>query len=185
MKSLRYLLLLLVTVGTAAACQPVVSTDVTPLPAERLLGTIVQVGDGDSLILRSSEGRRHRIRLAEIDAPELDQPWGIEARDTLRQWALQQPAVAHIWERDQYQRLVATVLVDGIDLNARLLQEGHAWLYRRHQRRPELSLLEAAARDQSLGLWQLPAAQRRPPWAWRHQQRQSSPGPTPATTTAN
>lgn len=180
---MRYpaLLLLLLLTGLSAACQPAADGRPADLPAERLAGVVVHVGDGDSLVLRTHDGRRHRVRLAEIDAPEIGQPWGDEARAALRRWALHQDAVAYVWTRDRYQRLVATVLVDETDLNARLLQEGHAWLYRRHQRRAALSTLAAQAEQQRLGLWQLPAAERQPPWDWRRDQRHSSP----AAATAN
>ena len=47
--------------------------------AERQLpGRVVRVVDGDSLVL-DVRGSHHRVDLAGIDAPELNQPWGTTA----------------------------------------------------------------------------------------------------------
>ena len=56
-------------------------------------------------------GKRYRLHLASIDAPEKDQPYGKEAALLLKQLALGKYAEAHIKESDKYHRLVAHILV--------------------------------------------------------------------------
>ena len=56
-----------------------------PAAADKLLpGRVLHVLDGDSLIL-DVRGGQYRVELADIDAPELNQPWGRAARDWLGQ----------------------------------------------------------------------------------------------------
>lgn len=56
---------------------------VAPVPADwQLPGRVLRVIDGDSLILEV-RGSRYQVELAGIDAPELNQPWGGSAADSL------------------------------------------------------------------------------------------------------
>ena len=43
-------------------------------PANALEGKVVGVQDGDTLTILDSTKRQHRIRLAEIDAPDMQVP---------------------------------------------------------------------------------------------------------------
>ena len=49
---------------------------------EVLLGTVIAVHDGDTITLKNESGQK-KIRLAGIDAPELNQPYGVESRGAL------------------------------------------------------------------------------------------------------
>ena len=44
---------------------------------------VLRVEDGDSITVKVDQ-TKYRIRLAEIDAPELDQAWGAESKAALR-----------------------------------------------------------------------------------------------------
>lgn len=75
-------------------------------------GTVVRVLDGDTVtVMENWTGKLYRIRLASIDAPEKDQPYGREAMVLLRQLAYGKEVEAHVRENDKYQRLVAHVFV--------------------------------------------------------------------------
>jgi hypothetical protein len=69
---------------------------------------------------------------------------------------------------DDFGRLLARVFVGEVDANAELVRSGAAWVFRRYTDDPELIALEKVARAQPRGLWALPAAERVPPWEWRH-----------------
>ena len=45
-----------------------------------LFGTFDRVIDGDTLVFKTASAKTLRIRLADIDTPELDQPWGEESQ---------------------------------------------------------------------------------------------------------
>lgn len=109
------------------------------------------------------------MRLGEIDAPEKDQPHADEARSALRQLVLDRDLDLEVIDEDKYGRKVARVrLVSSrMSVNAELVSQGHAWVYRYHLRDRSLLDLEQEARDARRGLWALPEAERTPPWKWR------------------
>ncbi|MCB1882060.1 MAG: thermonuclease family protein, partial [Gammaproteobacteria bacterium] len=68
---------------------------------------------------------------------------------------------------DRYQRLVGRVFLDGRNINAEMVADGAAWVYRKYSDDPELLELERQAREQGRGLWALQEDQRVAPWEWR------------------
>jgi len=52
-----------------------------------VLGRIVHITDGDGLVADMDGFGRLNTRLAYVDAPEHDQPWGAEAKDALTRLA--------------------------------------------------------------------------------------------------
>jgi endonuclease YncB( thermonuclease family) len=59
------------------------------------------------------------------------------------------------------------VYVGDVDVNAALVEQGAAWVYRQYARDQSLFRLEEQAKAAKRGLWGLPDAQRCPPWDWR------------------
>jgi endonuclease YncB( thermonuclease family) len=101
-----------------------------PPPAATLEGLITQVGDGNTVTLTPERSGPVLVRLRDIDAPGLCQPWGEEARRALSEWALNRPATVRIGAREGPGRVVGLVLVEGANLNQRMVEEGHAWSIR-------------------------------------------------------
>lgn len=54
-----------------------------PATAETLSGKVVGVHDGDTLTLLVAGNRPVKVRLAGMDAPELNQPYGQQAKQAL------------------------------------------------------------------------------------------------------
>ncbi|CAK0774631.1 Uncharacterized endonuclease [Gammaproteobacteria bacterium] len=127
-----------------------------------------QVIDGDTVELQSS-WRQVRVRLAEIDAPEHDQPYGMAAREALV--ALVGGRMVRIVpiDRDRYGRVVARLYVGSLDVNAALVRRGYAWVYRQYAHDPALFAAEQEARSTRRGLWA--QGKPMPPWEWRAQER--------------
>jgi len=144
-------------------------------PPELVAGRVISVADGDTLTLRDDAGRRHRVRLATIDAPEREQPFGSQSRQHLARLVLNRNAQLRILSRDSYDRVVVVVEIDGRDVNLMQIAAGMAWHYRAHQgqqsiqERHAYNQAEQRARRAGLGLW----GQRQPiaPWDFRRQQR--------------
>jgi hypothetical protein len=67
---------------------------------------------------------------------------------------------------------VAEVFVDDVHLNQALVRSGHAWAYTRYARSTAIIDIEREARTAQRGLWQLPEAERDPPWEWRRRKRE-------------
>ena len=125
-------------------------------------GKVVQVSDGDTLqVLR--DGRAEKVRLAGIDCPELNQPYGQAAKRFVLQVAAQRTATIQVVTTDRYGRTVGeVVLPDGRSLNEELVRAGYAWWYRKYS---DDALLEAEARGARRGLWaEMDSV---PPWEWR------------------
>jgi endonuclease YncB( thermonuclease family) len=164
---------------TARGCQA--ATDLTPKPdaeTSTLKGRVVGIADGDTLTLLV--GREQvRIRLAQIDAPESNQPYGKKSKAALSALAFQKQARVEVVDIDRYGRTVGEVFVDGIDVNHEMVREGHAWAYTQYSHSTEIIELEDHARTEKKGLWALPESQREPPWIWRHppQAQKSKPRP--------
>ncbi len=141
-----------------------------PLPNFDLKGRVTGVLDGDSIIILDESGEKHTIRLFGIDTPERGQPHADTARNAMRKLATGKQAGVVSVGRDRYTRTVATVYVEGDNINLAMVKNGHAWWYRRYA--PHDRLLEAAekeAREAQRGLWAEPDPV--PPWEWRRARR--------------
>lgn len=96
---------------------------IRPAPQEpQVLRGRCWVIDGDTIVIDSV-----RLRLAGIDAPELDHPWGQRSKWALVQLCKGQVVTARIRPELSYDRLVAECfLPDGRDLAAELVRCGLA-----------------------------------------------------------
>lgn len=133
-----------------------------------LEGRVVGIADGDTLTLLTDDHQQHRIRLAEIDTPEKRQPYGKRAKQALAAKVFRKRVTIEAPKKDRYGRWIGHVYLGDRDINAEMVAEGHAWVYRKYSRNPTLLRLEREAREANRGLWALPASQRVPPWEWRH-----------------
>jgi micrococcal nuclease len=131
-----------------------------------LPGTVVGVVDGDTADIRLQSGMI-RIRLHAIDAPERDQPHGAASKQALSKLVYGKQVNVEPIEQDRYDRLVARLWLDGLDVNAEMIKQGAAWVYRRYAGDPAYCTYEKSARDLKRGLWALPRDQRAAPWEWR------------------
>lgn len=137
-----------------------------------LTGRVVEVADGDTISIRA-DGGQVKVRLHGVDAPEREQPFGVNASRALRQWTLGRTVVVTVLDRDQYDREVGMVYLDGEVLNARLIRKGYAWAYRQFLDEPpgarDYCRLENEAREARRGLWGQADNRIVPPWQWRRQ----------------
>lgn len=128
--------------------------------AELRLATVTRVSDGDTLWVRMDDGgARRKLRLIGIDAPELCQAHGAEARDALAGLVLGRQIAIESRYDDDYGRALAHVTQDGRDVARWLVAQGHAWSpgFRWHRGRYAGEQREAQAAR--AGLW----AQQDPP----------------------
>lgn len=134
-------------------------------------GPLVRVQDGDSLIAKI-QGVKMEIRLAQIDAPERDQPYGSEAKQVLVSLApAGQQLVIMPLDTDRYGRTVAQVWNGTKHLNPEMVKRGAAWFYSAHARSAALYEVEQEARNAKRGLWALSLKDRVEPWVWRDRKR--------------
>ncbi len=136
-----------------------------------LNGLVVRIADGDTLTLLTDDHKQHRIRLAEIDTPEKHQPYGKRAKQALAAKVFRKRVTVRTEKKDRYGRWIGHVFLGDRDINAEMVAEGHAWVYRRYSKNPALLRLERKAREEKRGLWALPESQRIPPWQWRRERK--------------
>ena len=127
---------------------------------QTLFGKVTRVVDGDTVAFKVHKGPVEKVRLADIDTPERDQPWRTEATAALRKWSMSKSARIEVVDTDRYGRLVATLWVGDENINRRLVKEGHAWVYRKYLRDTSLIKLEASAKLTKTGLWSSPQIQK-------------------------
>ena len=136
--------------AVAASCLVAASIS---FAAPQLLGKVTRVTDGDSLWLAPEPaGAPVELRLEGIDAPEICQPWGPEARQALAELVLNKTVSVKTSGRDTHGRMLGTVHLDALNVNKALVQEGHAWSTRYKYDRGPYVADERMARALSRGL---------------------------------
>ena len=149
----------------------------TPGYAEvkELSGRVIDVINGDTILLQDSQNIRHRIYLFGIDAPELGQTNGQEARAYLDRllFARTYQAKVVFSKRTKAGNIIGTVYAAELnstqfaDINGMMVMAGYAWASQRDGKR--YRAIEDIARHRKVGLW----AESRPlpPWQWRAKHR--------------
>ena len=139
------------------------------IQAEIIEGKVVKIADGDTLTLLTSTNQQVKVRLAGIDTHEKKQPFGKRAKQTLANLAFQKQDLVEVETKDRYGRTVGTVFVGSQNLNAELVRQGMAWVYRKYTNYQKLFALEADAKEAKRGLW----SSNNPikPWLWRKGKR--------------
>lgn len=129
---------------------------------------VIGVHDGDTLTVLVDQ-RPLKVRLAEIDAPELGQPFGHASTESLKALCASQDAEVTPVAKDRYGRTVGRVTCRQTDASTHQVRNGMAWVYDRFSTPSSpLYATQALAREAGRGLW----ADRNPvaPWVWRKPQ---------------
>ncbi|MCC5622275.1 thermonuclease family protein [Nostoc sp. CHAB 5715] len=159
-----------------------IGCDVVRQAASRLrfMGTsgepVERVSDGDTLVVKDTNGKNLTVRFACVDAPEIAHTnkekqskstsdrnqftWGVKAQERVQQLVQQggDRVTLNITDSDRYGRKIAEVrLQNGTFVQQVLLQEGLAKVYRPYLNKcPSKDLVqqaEAEAKQQRLGVW--------------------------------
>lgn len=115
-------------------------------------------------------GRKYRIRLRGIDAPENSMPYGKEAKEELTKIVQGKCLRVLVYGEDRYGRCVGDVYCNGIFVQEAMLKKGLAWHYVAYDKRLELANWENGARAKRVGLWA--ASNPEKPWDWRKDRRE-------------
>lgn len=137
-----------------------------------ITGRVVGVADGDTLTVLTADKTEVKVRLHGIDAPELGQPFGNNAKRELSRLAFQKEVTVIVTDRDKYGRTVGTVKAGGLDVNAEMVKGGMAWHFEKYAKGDKgLASAQKAAKQSRSGLWSEsdPVA----PWDWRDSERKA------------
>jgi micrococcal nuclease len=120
--------------------------------AEQFDARVIAVMDGDTvMVLR--DGKKIKIRLANIDAPESDQEFGAESRQVLLGRVLKKQVHVNSQAVDKYGRMIAELSVDGHSVNEEQVQSGMAWEYSHFHSNKRYVSLNKQAQQARRGLW--------------------------------
>lgn len=154
------------------------------IPLADVEGRVVAVSDGDTIKVLDETNQSIKIRLAGIDAPERDQPFGNASRKHLENMVAGEQVRVESIKHDRYGRVLGKVWVRPSDcsrcgktlnVNHAQILSGMAWWYRYYasdqseEDRGRYESAEQEARARGWGLWAEP--QPIPPWDWRRNRR--------------
>lgn len=131
---------------------------------------VTGIADGDTFSCLDATGEYVRVKLAEIDTPELRQPYGSPACQALANYIFGKTVTLTVKGRDDTGRALARVKAGDSVINLELVRTENAWANRGYLDDRTLLKLEAVARELGRGLWSLPKADQQPPWEWHKQQ---------------
>ena len=127
--------------------------------------TVVSVHDGDTIYIRI-DNKDVKIRLAEIDAPELKQAYGRKSTEVLFKKIYNKQVKLDLGtHKDVHNRPLAKIYLENRYINAEMVKEGYAWDYHQYSHNKELAALQELAKKQKLGLWK--DSKPIPPWEFR------------------
>ncbi len=134
---------------------------------------VERVLDGDTVVVR---GWKERVRLANIDAPEMShgygrpgQPFSVQSGKWLAAQLEGKPGVTvRCVDEDRYGRRVCDFFRNGEHINKAAARNGFAWANTasaRYLRDKSVLAAQEEARGARRGLWAEPSPT--PPWQWR------------------
>lgn len=129
-------------------------------------GNVVGVADGDTITVLDAKQSQHKVRLAEIDAPEKAQAFGNKSKQALSALVFGKSVTIVEQGQDKYKRTIGRIYLGDVDVNAEQVKQGMAWVYRKYSKDQTLLPFETEAKAQRLGLWA--DSNPTPPWEWRH-----------------
>jgi micrococcal nuclease len=129
-----------------------------PAYAEHVLDVI----DGDTLVLTDNT----KVRLAGIDAPEIRQPYGLDAKSCLASLVNGKEITMDCSNETSYGRKICKVFVDTLDVQKTLVEKGLAFDYTYFSHGKYLEAEEFAHKNR-YGVWSGGIR----PWDYRHHKR--------------
>jgi len=133
--------------------------------AEEFDAKVIAVMDGDTMMVLR-DGKKIKVRLVNIDAPEADQEFGRESRQALADKVLKKQVHVNSQAVDSYGRMLAEISLDGQSVNEAQVDSGMAWEYSHFHRNKRYLSLNKQAQQSRRGLW-AQTAQPVSPEQWR------------------
>lgn len=127
----------------------------------------IYIIDGDTLYVEDGQGKRIKVRLKEVDTPEMDQAYGKVSHRKLTSLCLGKTVQLKERGIGKKGRPTARVYCDGVYADKYLAKYGHAWVF--VTRSSDLSVVKAyqSARNRRVGLWE----SRNPVAPWEHRKQ--------------
>ena len=140
--------------------------------SQEFTAKVIAVLDGDTVLVKRAKGLV-KIRLVGIDAPEKLQTFGETSKHSLSDMVMGKQVTIKSQAIDKYGRMVASINVNGLDVNAEQIRRGMAWENSNFHSDKKLLALQEEAKQEPRGLWAL--SDPMPPWDWRKQHPSIAP----------
>ena len=140
---------------------------------DTIYASVVHVSDGDTITVQTKYGKKIKVRLYAIDAPEKAQPYGPQSTGILKRLVLNEFVTVEVVDTDRYGRKVGRVYLNRQDMNAEMIRLGAAWHYRYYDKSAQYNQyedIERCARNERRGLWNRDNPM--PPWEYRKMMRE-------------
>lgn len=161
-------LLLALTIGAATAQ----AAHATPGTIRVAVSSII---DGNTIIVEQS-GMPLEITLESIDAPELNQKFGMESKEFLSALLLDKKVTVDAVRTLEYRKISGVVHLEDLDINRKMISAGLAWYDERNGYNPLLKDVQKEAKNSKVGIWseKSPIA----PWVFRDGPKEAVKLPT-------
>lgn len=144
-------------------------SSLTTFSQTTLTAKVVGIKDGDTVVVLDSLNNQTTLRLAEVDCPEKNQPFGTKAKQFTSDQIYLKTIKYVVTDTDRYGRSIAMIYYDTDNkyLSAEIIKVGMGWHYKRYSTSKELATFEDNAKKNKIGLWvdSNPVA----PWEFRKQ----------------
>jgi len=121
--------------------------------ATEFTGKCVSVIKGDTVMVMR-EGQVVKIQLWGVDAPELEQPFGEQAKKYTESLILGKIVKVVIQDRWEFDNLMGKLYLDKTYINLEIIKGGLAWYYSWFApNEPDLEIAEKEAQEKKYGLW--------------------------------
>lgn len=136
--------------------------------AQELKGTVTEVIDGNTLLMKTAAGEEYRILLHGIDSPEPGQRFAKQSTEMLQKLLLKKQVSIILRGRDRHGNRLGSIFLDNApDPRHEMIRSGMAWPAEKHDD-PELEALMDEAKEKNIGIWE--ESDPTPPWTFRRQQ---------------
>lgn len=133
-------------------------------------GVVEEVVSGDTLKV-NYEGGLYNVRLYGVEAPKLNQPYGVMAREATSNLTLGRSVDVHRVYADGNTDVAIVYVHDQFSIQAYLTGAGLAWVHQavcKYESCANWQSMQAQAKDAEHGLWA--SANPVPPWNWKASQ---------------
>lgn len=141
---------------TAIIIQPIPSASEKKDDAKKIKlhqGKVSTIHNSVSFTVKDAAGKEHILRLAEINTPYLDKPHGSESLKALKDLIDNKDVSYEVLTTDRMGKRIVKANVGNININAFMIENGHAWMSQKFGRDPELIDLQGKAKAARVGLW--------------------------------
>lgn len=146
----------LVALGLPAICAIAVAHargDLQRFVGQRVAATVTSVTDVDTVHVALQDGTTVTIRLDGIDTPERGEPFSTRAARATRVMLLAKQVQLQGTDVDNYGRLVARIVADGVDASVQLVRDGLACHFTRYSSDATLAAAQRDSQQRGAGFW--------------------------------